>query len=48
MSKEIKAGIFVNRNLGDYQKRIYLLLWLDKPKKKRSPNVKHQFEGGAL
>jgi len=47
MTIKIKAGIFVNRKLGDYQKRIYPLIWLDSPKKKRSPNVKHQFEGGA-
>jgi len=43
----MKAGIFDNRKLGDYQKRIHSLLWVDSPKKKRSPDVRHQFDGGA-
>ena len=47
MTIELNACIFVNRKLGGYQKRIYPLLWLDSPKKKRSPNIKHQFDGGA-
>jgi hypothetical protein len=48
MTIKMKAGIIFNRKLGDYQKRIYLLLWLDSSKKERLPNVKHQFDGGAL
>lgn len=48
MTIEMKAGIFVKRKLGRYHKRIRPLLWLDSPKKKRSPYVKHQFDGEAL
>lgn len=47
MTIEIKAYNFINRKLRDYQKRIYSLLWSDNPKKKRTPNEEHQFDGGA-
>lgn len=48
MTIEIKAFIFVNRKLGGYYKRIHSLHWLNSPKEKYSPNVKRQFDGGAL
>jgi hypothetical protein len=48
MTVEIKACNFNNRKLGGDHERIYPLRWLDSPKKKRSPNNKHQFDGGAL
>ena len=48
MIKEIKACNFNNKKLGGDHERIYPLLWLDSPKKKRLPNKNHKFDGGAL
>lgn len=47
MTLELNACTFVYRKLGDYTQRIYPLLLLYSPKKKRSPNEKHQFAEGA-
>ena len=47
MTVIMKAGIYVNNEFWGYQKIFFDLLHLVSSKKERSPDVKHQFDGGA-